>query len=251
MSKKDTYLKLIIYTVTLVMLYGYTMVEGSGYLILNTGAGQNIESKEDNENAAGNNVNDSLKYEQNRDTKKIAITFDDGPSGEYTEKLLDALKERNVKATFFVLGEKAEENEELILRMKNEGHLIGNHTYSHIRLTAVGDEEAMEEIAKTNDIIREITGDETEYIRPPFGSYEKEHIRAENMIVVLWDIDPKDWVTYDADKVAEDVINKAEDGQIILMHDIFDTSVDAAIKIIDTLIAEGYQFVTVEEILLD
>lgn len=109
----------------------------------------------------------------------------------------------------------------------------------------------MEEIQKTNEIIREITGKDTEYIRPPFGVYKNRYVEIENMIVVLWDIDPKDWTIYDADRVAKDVISHAKEGKIILMHDIFETSVEAAIKIIDELTSEGYEFVTVDEIIMD
>lgn len=254
MWKKDILLKTGIYLVTIITLYGYSMVEKSGYLMADTGGEQKYEDSmsETTENVSKSDKNDeNLKLEQNLDTKKIAITFDDGPDDKYTEKLLDELKERNIKATFFVVGKNAAENRELILRMKNEGHLIGNHTYSHINLGSVANTKAIEEIAKTNEIIKEITGEETEYIRPPFGSYDKSYFKEKDMIVVMWDIDPRDWTIYDADRVAKDVISKAKDSQIILMHDIFETSIDAAVKIIDELTKQGYEFVTVEELLMD
>lgn len=224
MCKKNVVIKIVIYAVTLIMLYAYTRVEELAYT-----------SKDD------------TAVEQK---KKIAITFDDGPSDKYTEKLLDELKKRNVKATFFVVGENAAKNRDLILRMKNEGHLIGNHTYSHINLGSISNCQAMEEIEKTNEIIKEITGNDTEYIRPPFGSYKDRYVDRENMIVVLWDIDPRDWTIYDAKRVADDIISHAEEGKIILMHDIFETSVEAAIMVIDELMSEGYEFVTVDEIIM-
>lgn len=264
MYKKDILIKTGIYLVTIITLYGYSMVEKSGYLMANTGEEQNYNSMNDTtENIVKSDksdlldtdreskIDENLRLEQNLDTKKIAITFDDGPNDTYTERLLDELKKRNIKATFFVVGINAAQNKELILRMKNEGHLIGNHTYSHINLGSVANTKAIDEITRTNEIIKEITGEDTEYIRPPFGSYDKNYFKEKDMIVVMWDIDPRDWTIYDADKVAKDVISKAKDSQIILMHDIFETSVDAAIKIIDELTSQGYEFVTVEELLMD
>lgn len=170
---------------------------------------------------------------------------------EYTDKLLNELEKRNVKATFFLVGKKAYQYPELVKKISDSGHLIGNHTYTHIQLTRVSDDTAYIEINKTNDEIFKIAKKETLFIRPPFGSYKKEYFSCANMIVTLWDIDPKDWCTYDAQLVANRVINSAGDGKIILLHDIFDTSVEAAIKIIDTLKKQGYQFVTVDELILN
>lgn len=124
--------------------------------------------------------------------KKIALTFDDGPHPAYTEQLLDGLQERGVHVTFFVTGEHAELHPEIIERMSEEGHLIGNHTYSHIQLTAGNREEFKEELIRTNEIIMEITGQEVIYVRPPYGSWDKKFETELNMFPVLWSVDTLD-----------------------------------------------------------
>lgn len=185
------------------------------------------------------------------EVKKIAITFDDGPHPFYTAALLDGLKERNIHATFFVTGTHAEENPELILRMKKEGHLIGNHTYSHIQLTEANRETFREELIKTNEILEEITGTEVIFVRPPYGTWDKKFETELNMFPVLWNIDPLDWCAHNADCVVNKVVTKAGEDDIILLHDYYATSVEAALKIVDALKAEEYVFVTVDEILFD
>lgn len=185
------------------------------------------------------------------EAKKVAITFDDGPHPVCTEKLLQGLSERGVKATFFVTGERAEQNPKIIQRMQEEGHLIGNHTYSHLQLTAGNREQFKRELVKTNEVIQKITGSDVEYVRPPYGCWDKSLEKELSMLPVLWTVDPKDWCCQDAEKVAKRILQKVQDGDIILLHDSFDTSVEAALTVIDTLSQEGYNFVTVEEILLD
>ena len=130
---------------------------------------------------------------ETEDVRKIAITFDDGPHPRYTEQLLDGLKERGVVATFFVTGEHAELHPEVIERMKEEGHLVGNHTYSHIQLTKNNREVFKEELIKTNEILKEITGEEVQYVRPPYGSWDKSFEKELNMFPVLWTVDTLDW----------------------------------------------------------
>ena len=185
------------------------------------------------------------------DVKKIAITFDDGPHPYYTEQLLDGLKERGVVVTFFVTGEHAELHPDVIERMVEEGHLIGNHTYSHVQLTKNNREAFKEELIKTNEILKEITGEEVQYVRPPYGSWDKSFEKELNMFPVLWTVDPLDWCSKNVDCIVEKIVNKAGENDIILMHDYYDTSVTAALKAIDELLEEGYTFVTVEEILFD
>lgn len=181
----------------------------------------------------------------------IAITFDDGPGYKTTSNLLDGLAERNVKATFFLIGSKVEQNKEIVERMHNEGHLIGNHTYSHVDLACVGNSSALQEIQKTNELIKSITGEDVKYIRPPFGKYNNRLIYDVNMTPVLWSIDPDDWKTTDVSYVVDLVVNHASCGDIILMHDIYDSSVAAALEIIDRLQDKGFVFVTVDQLLLD
>lgn len=183
--------------------------------------------------------------------KKIAITFDDGPHPVYTEKLLDGLKEREVKATFFVLGQNVEKYPEIIERMKEEGHIIGNHTYSHIQLRSTNRQQFRDELVLTNESISGITGQEVQYVRPPYGTWDKKLEEELNMFPVLWNVDPNDWCTGNADKVTKNIVNKAKENSIILLHDCYQSSVDAALASIDILTQEGYEFVTVEELLFD
>ncbi|MGN0375096.1 MAG: polysaccharide deacetylase family protein, partial [Butyrivibrio sp.] len=151
--------------------------------------------------------------------KVVAITFDDGPNPGTTWRLLEGLKERGVKATFFLVGERIEDNEDIVLRMYNDGHVIGNHTYSHVELTKIPEREALEEISVTNGIIEEITGEEVAYIRPPCGLWDEKMLFQIDMTPVFWDVDPKDWCTLCVNDVVERVIRRVDDGDIILFHD--------------------------------
>ncbi len=185
------------------------------------------------------------------DRKMVALTFDDGPHPVYTERLLDGLKKRNVKATFFLIGKSADKYPELVKRMAEEGHLIGNHTMDHVRLNHKTYEEAIEQIRQSNQIISQITGQTPQYIRPPFGEWSKELQEEVDMTAVLWDVDPVDWKVKNTEIVVKRILKNARDGDIILLHDVYGTSVDAALEIVDQMQAEGYEFVTVDEIILD
>ena len=221
-----------------------------GLLLFGTAAGGQLRGEEKNgkEKAAiqtSGGVSDAVE------PKKIALTFDDGPHPVYTKILLDGLAERGAKASFFVTGENAEKYPELILRMQKEGHLIGNHTYSHIQLTSNNREAFRQELISTNEVLKEITGAEPIFVRPPYGSWDKSFEKELNMFPVLWNIDPLDWCSHNAECIAAKVVEKAGDGDIILMHDYYDTSVTAALEVVDVLQKRGFQFVTVEEILFD
>ena len=200
--------------------------------------GPEAERKEEHENSL-------------EDAKKIAITFDDGPHPVYTEMLLDGLKERGVQASFFVLGKNAEIYPELVSRQQEEGHLIGNHTYSHLQLTKANAEKYEQELLQTAKLLKDITGQEIQYVRPPYGAWNKKYEEKWNMFPVLWNIDPRDWNCNSADLIANRVISKAADHGIILLHDEYESSVLAAFQIIDALQKQGYEFVTVDEILFD
>ncbi len=181
----------------------------------------------------------------------VALTFDDGPYASTTPKLLDGLKERGVKATFFLIGENAVKNEAIVKRMYEEGHLIGNHTYSHISLSSVSHDNALYEINKTNEVISNITGYTCRYIRPPYGNYSKRMYLEIDMQPILWSVDPNDWNTDDAGKTVQYVVSHVKGGDIILLHDIYDSSVTAALEIVDRLKEKGFVFVTADELLLD
>ena len=183
-----------------------------------------------------------------KDVKRVALTFDDGPNISTTPRLLDGLRERGVKATFFVIGKSADNNRDIIKKMYDDGHLIGNHTNTHCNLAGMSYTDAINEITLVNSVIKDITGMDTEYIRPPFGECGKQLDRELNMFKVMWDIDPRDWSVLNTKRVVNYVVSHVEDGDIILLHDIFDTSVDSALQIVDILKAEGYEFVTVDEL---
>ena len=183
--------------------------------------------------------------------KKIALTFDDGPHPIYTERLLDGLAERGVKAAFFLLGCNIEGNEEIVRRMAEEGHLVGNHTFYHVDITTLPQEEACAEIQDTSRKITEITGEPVEYVRPPFGNWNKELECELMMIPVFWTLDTLDWSTRNTDLLVEQVVSEAEENDIILMHDSYDSTVKAALRIIDLLQAEGFEFVRADELILE
>lgn len=193
----------------------------------------------------------SRSLDEEKEIKRIALTFDDGPHPYYTQQLLDGLKERGVHATFFVTGENAALHPDVIERMAQEGHLIGNHTYSHIQLTAKNRETFKQELIKTSEVITGITGEEVVYVRPPYGSWDKSLEKEINMFPVLWSVDPLDWCSDNVSCIAENVVSKVKENDIILMHDYYASSVTAALKIVDELQEQGYLFVTVEEILFD
>ena len=181
----------------------------------------------------------------------VALTFDDGPSKHWTEGLLDGLKERNVKATFFLIGANAEANPTLVERMVREGHLIGNHTYSHVQLTTISHEAAYREIDEANEVLSAAVGEGIHYIRPPFGSWQEGLDSLVDMQVVLWDVDPQDWKVQNTDRIVDNVLKDVKDGDIVLLHDVYRESVEAALQIIDELQERGYEFVRVDELLLD
>lgn len=183
--------------------------------------------------------------------KTVALTFDDGPHEEWTPALLDGLKERGVKATFFLMGQNIPGKEAIVERMAQEGHLIGNHSYEHIQLTRAGTEEVCQAIERTGEMIRELTGEKPQYVRPPYGDWNEELECQTGLTTVLWDVDSLDWKYRERSRVVEKVCREVEDGDIILMHDIFRTSKEAALDIVDRLLADGWQFVTVDELLVD
>lgn len=190
--------------------------------------------------------------------KIIALTFDDGPHPVYTEQILDILDEYDVKATFFVLGMLAENYPNIVKRQFEEGHEIGNHTYSHIDTKKASKEELLEEYRKTQDIIYSITRNKPKIFRPPYGSFDKkvlDMIQEDNSIVVLWSAnqDSKDWKNPEVEKIVANTISNIENGDIILFHDYvyYDKShtVEALKEIIPELKNRGYEFVTLSQLL--
>ena len=190
---------------------------------------------------------DSIKKKK----KKIALTFDDGPDCEYTPMLLDGLAQRNVKATFFVIGKQAEAQPEIMERIVKEGHLIGNHTYNHVDIRHMTASAAKEEILKANEVITKYTGEQPCFLRPPFGNGSSRLEKDIEMIQVLWTIDTMDWACKNEAKICSTVYREVRENSIILMHDEYPSTVRAALSIIDRLTKEGYEFVTVDKIVMD
>lgn len=196
---------------------------------------------------------DILKVNANvtAERKLLALTFDDGPHPLYTKKLLDGLRERDVKCTFFVTGQNAQAYPQIIEQMEKDGHLIGNHTYSHIQLTNCNLDEFRQELIKTNEVITQITGNEVIFVRPPYGIWDKSLEKDLNMIPVLWTIDPVDWCTTDCSGMLKKMVRQTKENDIVLMHDCYASSVETALAYIDIEMENGYTFVTVDEILFD
>lgn len=205
-----------------------------------------VLNREDTETAHPENME-----EGERETKKIALTFDDGPHPVYTEQMLEVLEEAQVPATFFLLGQNIEGHEELVKEIAEKGHLIGNHTFHHVQITGLPKEKACEEIEETSQLIEELTGKGTEYVRPPFGTWNEGLESSLDLIPVMWTIDTLDWTTQNVDSIVEHVVKNVGENDIILMHDSYKSTVQATERIISLLKAEGFEFVTVDEVLFD
>jgi peptidoglycan/xylan/chitin deacetylase (PgdA/CDA1 family) len=181
--------------------------------------------------------------------KYVALTFDDGPSGRFTRKLLDGLKERDVKATFLLCGYRIKDYPKEAQRICDEGHEIGLHGYSHSCMAKMCQEELEREIADTLALLP--AGCRPAFLRPPGGKYSETVIDAAKQAdlgILSWSVDPKDWASHDAKTIRQTVVQTIRDGDVVLLHDMSDSSVDAALAIIDELKAQGFAFVTVSDL---
>lgn len=186
-------------------------------------------------------------YDSTKEPPLVALTFDDGP-GQYTDKLLDCLEENGAKATFYMLGQNVERYPDIVKRMHDLGMELSNHTYDHKDLAKLTQSQITEEIEKTSSLIQDAAGVLPDTLRPPGGSYNDTVQKLAGMPIVKWSIDTKDWKTKSEDQTYQCVMDNVEDGSIVLMHDIHEWSVDAAIRLITDLIEEGYKLVTVQEL---
>ena len=179
----------------------------------------------------------------------VALTFDDGPSGRFTQTLLDGLQQRNVKATFFLCGYRVRQFPDIAKRIYEEGHEIGCHGYSHKPMKAMSRRDIVQEITTTQSLLPE--GARVRLLRPPggcCGDSVTQVAKARQMPILLWSLDPRDWATHNAAAVEESVIRKVKDGDVILLHDMSDSSVKAALEIVDRLMERGFRFATVTEL---
>lgn len=178
----------------------------------------------------------------------MALTFDDGPSPSCTPRLLDGLRQRGVHATFFLIGSQISGQETLVRRIRSEGHQIGNHSYSHADLTQLSTAEALADLARCDALLQQTLGPGCYWLRPPYGFLTQEELGSLQVPAVYWSVDTEDWKSRDADSVLDIVLRQAGNGDILLLHDCYDSSVTAALRIIDRLQQRGVQFVTLEEL---
>lgn len=182
-------------------------------------------------------------------SKQIALTFDDGPRRSTTAELLDGLEARQAKATFFLIGAQAAMEPDLVIRMAREGHQVGVHTYDHVLTTELSHQAFIQQVEGTRRVLYELLGEREFWLRPPYGILNENVKRWADSPIVLWSIDPEDWKDDDVQRITQHILNRAGEGDIILMHDIYPSSVEAALTIVDALQQEGYEFVTVAELL--
>lgn len=212
-----------------------------------------LDDEQETDNESIDHIDGQDKGELN--VKNIAITFDDGPDLKYTPQILDILQEKDVKATFFVVGMQVNKYPQVLERIELEGHLIGNHSYYHPSFTKLSSEELAAEIKNTDDKIFEVIGHIPNIVRPPYGAINdevKQQLHDLDKDVVLWNIDPRDWDGTEVQDMFDNIMSNARDGGNILLHSFGSKHVENTVKllplIIDELRSEGYSFVTVDEL---
>lgn len=181
------------------------------------------------------------------DKPMIALTFDDGPS-KYTPEILEVLKENNSKATFFVLGSEVNKYKDILNQIIEEGNEIGNHTYNHKDLTKVSDEELYKQVQGTDDLIYNACGYTPAVMRPPYGASDDELNKKISRPVIKWSVDTRDWESRNTQMILDNIFDNVKDGDIILMHDLYETTAEAAKIAIPKLVEMGYQLVTINEL---
>lgn len=179
----------------------------------------------------------------------IALTFDDGPYASVGNRIMDSMEQYNGRATFFVVGNRVADYKTEIKRMHDNGHEIANHTYDHKNLSKLSADEIVSQVELCNQAVAAITGESPRLVRLPGGSKNSTVLGNVHYPIILWNIDTLDWKMKNADKSVEAVLGKVKDGDIILMHELYKSSGDAAVRMIPALSEQGYQFVTVSELI--
>ena len=182
---------------------------------------------------------------------KIALTFDDGPAA-YTTEILDLLVQHGGRVTFFVTGSRVEANSDIIRRAFDMGNEIANHSWSHARFTRISDDQIRNEIQRTSDAIRSVTGVSPPFYRPPYGSTDDRVVRVSTEMgysIIKWTLDTLDWRHRNPYFTYRAIIDRVEPGSVILLHDIHATTAEAMRYVIPTLIARGFELVTVSELI--
>ena len=188
-------------------------------------------------------------YFEKKNRKVVALTFDDGPNPATTNQALDTLSKYGIKATFFVLGKNVSGNEEILKRMKSDGHAIGNHSWSHPVLSKLSLDEAKKQITDTEDALTKVLGSSSKLMRPPYGAITDDIRNSLDLSFIMWDVDSLDWKSKNEASILTEIQRQVKNGSIILMHDIHVETVNALPKVIDYLKEQGYEFVTVPEML--
>lgn len=239
-----------------IMQTGDIEVDGKTYHLNEDGSLQGYRAKKaDSKNNEKTDPENDPKADDTADAsstekKAVALTFDDGPSS-FTDRLLDCLESNHVKATFFMTGTEIASFPDEVKRIKELGCELGNHTYDHTDLTTLSIEDIRSEIEKVDTQLLELTGQAATVVRPPYGSVNDTVRSTVSTPMILWSIDTLDWKTQDPDSIVKEVMDHVEDGSIILMHDIFSTTVDAAEILIPKLIEDGYELLTIHELASD
>ena len=228
-----------------IMQTGDITVDGKTYHLNADGS---LQGYEPSAVTAQSDSSDKKSKKKKKTTQKtIALTFDDGPSS-FTDRLLDCLEANNAKATFFMVGKEILSFPDEVKRMKALGCELGNHTYDHTDLATLSASDISSEISRVDQELVNLTGQGATVVRPPYGSVNDTVKATVGTPMILWSIDTLDWKTQDVQATVEEVMNNVQDGSIILMHDLYSTSVDAAEILIPQLIEDGYQLVTVHEL---
>lgn len=187
-------------------------------------------------------------YQYSKEKKTVAITFDDGPSGKYNAKFLDVLARNKAHATFFMVGTMMNSCQKCVLDTYKSGNEVASHTYNHMNMKKNSIQDVNESIKKTDDLFYQITGDHIKYVRPPYGAYSKENLENVSYPLILWNLDTEDWRYHDVDHIVNYVMENISDGDIILMHELYETSLQALEILLPKLYAEGYQIVSIGEL---
>ncbi len=239
---------------TKVLTYTYEELEGVLNLSKISVSDDADSSEEPSGDAEPEDIPEDIQpelYVPDPDKPMVALTFDDGPSA-HTDRLLDAFAEHGGKGTFFVVGNLVSDRKDTVIRMAAEGHEIAGHSWNHRQLTTLSGDDLKKQLLNTRAKIYDITGVDATLMRPPYGSFNddvKAMCKEYGISMVNWSVDTLDWKYRDADTVYQSVMNQAKDGAIILCHDLHGTTVDAMERAIPALLEEGYQLVTVTQLL--
>lgn len=211
---------------------------------------EEIEAQSEREQRQGLNVPKLIRG--NPSEKLLALTFDDGPHTKFTTRLLALLRREDVKATFFVVGKMVERHPDLLRAIARDGHLIGNHTFSHVTLTKIPLVEVRAEYEACNDIVEDVTGQQMRFCRPPGGDYDRHVVQAateQGLTTVLWTDDPGDYASPGTKVIQEQTLKRLSNGGIILLHDGVEQTLQVLPQIIHYARDRGYRFVTVDELM--